>query len=371
MSSNTLVNHFPRFVSEKSRNKLASFLSQFRFCRVEQVFPLSKVNHFTLSPSDTGDVIFHTAPEGTNDERYSVNECDNFTIKPGKAVHALTNREYPPEYLYNRNCLKLSFTEEGFQLEHVVGKTIPYASKTDKADLIAYIPAGQGARAVNASWFICSEQFMRLCTIVQHDKHPSYKNKKGQTVPVFQLKEWFCNANRLRPDSCRSYVLARTQNNIPLEEKDLNERFWARRTEEITSKYPDLYVAIARMVVFGEILCYSNVPTVAIDAPPKADTAGQAQQQQWCAPVEVLVKFMISCGWEIEDFEEEVKKCTGIKPAVLLGNDLKKERNNLALKEKYEWEIKCVEGDKDEVKGCAVNMTLKEEFEVFQEELYQ
>jgi len=345
---------------------MSSLLKEFHFCRAKKVIPEAPVNRFVLSTTHEGKIqtfpVFESynysypvtklgyfcttklvvfEDNNTKEEfcvggmtieeklRYSRDECDKFLVEGGRVVGPQqgNQKRYAP-MLHNKNCLKMCLSDNGeLYFEDVIGKTVPVAVDSDKADLIAYIPNGN-----NTKWFICSEQFMKLCTIMQYDKHPSYQTKKNKGNGVLGLEHYLCNGNRLKPGAHRYYVSSRKQNGLPLILGDLQDLFWAQRYEELIQEHPDLYVAFARMLVYGRELCYSNIPTVGLDAPPKADSAGQAQQIEWCAPVEKLVRFMISCGWVVENFEETVRRFRGVKPEVLVGSDLKREENNAALK---------------------------------------
>lgn len=87
-------------------------------------------------------------------------------------------------------------------------------------------------------WFKCSEQFMKLWTIVMYNPHEVYprRNRKEQII------------RRLRCNNSKVWL----QNNSDATDEEKEKRYRVIRTEFVSDKWVGIYQAIARYVVYGD-----------------------------------------------------------------------------------------------------------------------
>ena len=105
-------------------------------------------------------------------------------------------------------------------------------------------------------WFICSEQFLRLWTMIcapeEFAKTPIPNNKDS--------RRWFMSGNRFCTNGFRKYKLQCDHHGLSYTPKKLNEYFYDLRTESIARDYVHVYAALALLVQYGELPGQWNIP---------------------------------------------------------------------------------------------------------------
>lgn len=105
-------------------------------------------------------------------------------------------------------------------------------------------------------WMTCSEQFMRMWTLVMYDTHASFE--AGGAEP--RMREKYMSGNRLATNGFLKWCLAHRQNNILPDAAEAKKRFWRLRTEYVSKKWVHLYAAIVLLARYGEFPTPKNVP---------------------------------------------------------------------------------------------------------------
>lgn len=130
-------------------------------------------------------------------------------------------------------------------------------------------------------WMTCSEQFMRMWTLIMHDEHPTFK-KEGDA-----LRRHCMSGNRLMTNSYKKWLMSHQQNRIPIGREEAQTRFYASSVEFVAKNWVHVYAALVLMARYGEIPCSTNVPQNLDDGP---------NMNQWNLPknfVETMLKDFI------------------------------------------------------------------------------
>lgn len=112
-------------------------------------------------------------------------------------------------------------------------------------------------------WFICSEQFYRMWTLVMNSDHESFTNgkAKGGVKPdegEEGIKRFYFSGNRLCTANYKKWRMVRTEEECS--EKEKSSRYFRLRTEPISREWVHVYAAIVLICRYNEFPSSSNIP---------------------------------------------------------------------------------------------------------------
>ncbi len=301
------MSKIPRNVSSTLLKSLQTSTENLFFVRTGAPAEIKNSIYFYISPNETNPAQLMSSnvdpriltPE---EQRKYVESIAEFRIKSGNRVpRRPKEKDYTPDFFYSEDCVEPIFENGEFQFALTEGpSTVPFHTPQEP-DLICFINNGD----VKKKWFICSEQFMRMWTIIHFDKHPSYP-KKNQNV--YDNKKNFMSGNRLVTDSWTKYIKACQQNDTSIDANISKERFYNLRTELCGRDYIDIYAALISLAVYGDELTQSNIPTVGQGAPEKANSANQLQRKMWDVDVDSIIQTLKTCGLSMTTEEEQMRR---------------------------------------------------------------
>jgi hypothetical protein len=150
---------------------------------------------------------------------------------------------------------------------------LPRPSHRDcRGDLVAGFVA-EGEKGWHFTrWFICSEQFLTLWTLVLNPKgHESFS--RGKELSLEDARRLLLDTNRLVTNPFKRWYDAvedQRKDKAEITELQLKEcrtRLQALRYEKGAKEYYHLYVCLAMMIHWGEIPSDDNVPNCAKELP--------------------------------------------------------------------------------------------------------
>lgn len=152
-------------------------------------------------------------------------------------------------------------------------------------------------------WFVCSEQFMKACTAITNDWHPSFdaiikkkggRNEKIKVVKKFEptqeekentLRGKFMSSNRLCTNGGLKYKIAFTDTyGLPPPVEEMNKRFHYHRFEYSSVRWVDILACLVLMCRYGELPCGDNVPNNVDPSLPK--------RKKWDLPSGFVLKIL-------------------------------------------------------------------------------
>lgn len=157
------------------------------------------------------------------------------------------------------------------------------------------------------NWFICSEQFFRLWTLIMYNNHDSFK-----IYGKDKMRERILSGNKLNTNSYLKWVLGCTQNSVNVTEKELEDKFYVQRTEYISKSYVHIYTSLALLIRFQEYPTSNNVPNN-MDNSPKL--------QVWSLPPNFLQNLILKTTnvhveWSIPQYIGHKSKAIDIVPNI-------------------------------------------------------
>lgn len=112
-------------------------------------------------------------------------------------------------------------------------------------------------------WFICSEQFYRMWTILMYGTTDfQFKNEE-------EKKKKLMSGNRLCCASYKKFLLRCAASDIIPTEEEKKSRFQICRTEQVSSRCVHFYAVIVLMLYYGEFPNQNNIPKNLDLYPPK------------------------------------------------------------------------------------------------------
>ncbi len=314
----------PTTVSSALRKSLRESTANLRFVRVgaQPEFGLSSANfsfYYHPEPNCPTKIISSMVSGEVSEEesrKHVERICNDFRVKSGvKIVRKKFEEDRCPEFFYSKNMVEPVLNQGRFEYvgcekhEMVV---VPFYS-SQEPDLICYLDDKD--MYTDTKWWVCSDQFMRMWTLIHFDTHRSFYRQKTKTPTNTALgnKKYFMSGNRLVTDSWKKYILSCFQNNVEVDYEKSIERFYTKRTELCGQDHIDLYAALVSLAVFADDLSRSNVPTVGEGAPEKADSAREYQRKYWHIPVETIVECLEASGLVMtqEERKQRISEYTG------------------------------------------------------------
>lgn len=156
---------------------------------------------------------------------------------------------------------------------------LPRPSHKDKGDLIAgFVVKGEkGWKYTN--WFICSEQFFTLWTLIMFPEgHESLCRDKASPDA---LKQAMLHTNRLVSNPFKRWYDAAEDNGMDLSRsiQECRNRLVALRYEKGAKETYHLYPCLAMLIYWGELPSDDNVPNSTKELP----LSKEWKIPQWCA----------------------------------------------------------------------------------------
>lgn len=207
------------------------------------------------------------------EEGYAIIYCSEIARTP-QPLFGTTVPQQPFRF-HTKHQKELTFVGGEFTLTPLTkGSVLPFVSYEKKllSDIICYIPT-PGFPPGFWDWFICSEQFMRLWTLIMFDSHPSYV-KNGKPKTILGMKKHLTSGNRLVTDAWLRYTQACEQNEVDVNHDESVRRFYVKRHERIPGI--DSYVALVLAAVYNEKPTSENVPSLGVGGPIE-----ELQRKEW------------------------------------------------------------------------------------------
>lgn len=201
----------------------------------------------------------------SNDEEFSSEEYDKNIVHEYKSFTFTTTRTAlrPNDPLDGKwiSGHSGSFVELDIYRWVLVRKrtTVPPRPK----DLVCGILDKTKNKPTFYKWFICSEQFYRMWTIIMCGTVDFKVNDKED------LKRKLMTGNRLCGASYKKFLLRCKTSGITPTEEDLSKRFQVLRTERISIEWIHVYAAVVLMVYYQELPNVNNIPKNLDRYPPK------------------------------------------------------------------------------------------------------
>lgn len=116
-------------------------------------------------------------------------------------------------------------------------------------------------------WFICSEQFYRMWTLVMYDKHDSFRKAEKKECGS---RVYWMSGNRLMTNSYKKWLWkCREAGETPGRDEKV-ARYWRPRTEAVATAHVHVYCAVVLLARFREQPSDENVPANRGDDSPSA-----------------------------------------------------------------------------------------------------
>lgn len=261
----------PEGVQSTLLKNLRANLGKLIFRRVSRVFSYRK---------DMTEVNYHTTEDGKTsvckqldiheyrDKNYTKDEIERNIEYKHKMFYFFAseaplrdNDNWGRQEIYcaSNNYSQVDLTGEctlGFSIDRLM--RVNYVAPRP-GDLVCMEvqPPTKGRKNPEAKfWMTCSEQFMRMWTLVMYDNHASFE--AGGVEP--RMREKYMSGNRLATNGFLKWCLAHRQNNILPDVAEAKKRFWRLRTEYVSKKWVHLYAAIVLLARYGEFPTPKNVP---------------------------------------------------------------------------------------------------------------
>nr|QBK86268.1 MAG: uncharacterized protein LCMAC102_00630 [Marseillevirus LCMAC102] len=129
------------------------------------------------------------------------------------------------------------------------------------------------------SWFTCSEQFMRMWTVLMFQNHPSFEARGREP----RMRERLMSGNRLNTNSFLKWNLAHEQSGVQIDQEQSSDRYVRMRTEEVSRKWIHIYPAFVLMMRYGELPTNQNIPN---------NRDGGPVLTEWNLPFDFVEKFI-------------------------------------------------------------------------------
>ena len=246
--SNPAHNH----IKKQIRNHIGDFV----FRRVLRNYVWAPV--FVLKISEDGTshpfVMNHQSlkyPPGSKNDQFEF--CPKFVTMTETRIMR-RNDEFSDESIVVPSENFSNFDPVSLKLVRDLNENVPLprpAQKGASSDLICgHVSRSKEGKPYYSSWFLCSEQFLRLWTLLMHDTHSSFYSY-GKTDQAQRRK--LISGNRLRPNSYEAFRFANPDG-------DHSSMFNIYRTELAPLAYIHIYNAIATIARWGELPTRDNVP---------------------------------------------------------------------------------------------------------------
>ncbi len=122
-------------------------------------------------------------------------------------------------------------------------------------DLICGLVSG-GSKPKFTRWFICSEQFLRMWTLLMYEDHDSFKGKTEA-----RLRDFSMTGNKLCTNSFLKWMMALKDNRKQVSQEEADKRYWCLRTEYPSRQWVHVYCALVLLARWGELPCKFNIPS--------------------------------------------------------------------------------------------------------------
>ena len=142
---------------------------------------------------------------------------------------------------------------------------------------------------------ICSEQFLRMWTLVMHDWHETFDKMiacdtlKEDREKV--LRDKLFKGNRLMTNSWLKTYLSLESEGKDMTIDESREKYWFYRTEISSIKWVDVYTSIILIIRYNELPCYLNVPSHL-----NVETKEKFSRDSWSLPPAFLSNLLKSAG---------------------------------------------------------------------------
>lgn len=241
-------------LSDKIRDKLKVFV----FRRVSMVshFQLSQMRYYTTPDKYTKVENVTTFNQQDLDQnlefRYrnyygwsskvSLRQNDNFSEKP---------IFFEKKNFGDLNPILLQIEPESTNKREVAPRD---------GDLICGIvkPDSQG-KLHYSKWFICSEQFYRMWTLLMYESHSSFQKAEQKKCGP---KSYWMSGNRLMTNNYLKWILGSQKKDIIPSDEEQRQRYWHQRCEKSACTWIHVYCALVLIVRYDELPSESNVPVV-------------------------------------------------------------------------------------------------------------
>ena len=192
-----------------------------------------------------------------------------FTV--GTSLCSLRNDSYNGIQIF---CLSEDYAEIDLENLQFVKKSCTILPRTGDLVCILMNPSSDSV----ASWFTCSEQFMRMWTVLMFAKHPSFEARGREP----RMRERLMSGNRLNTNSFLKWKLAHEQSDIQIDQT-ASDRFVCMRTEKTSKKWIHVYSALVLMIRYGELPTTENIPN---------NRDGGPHLKMWHLPSDFATKFI-------------------------------------------------------------------------------
>lgn len=112
-------------------------------------------------------------------------------------------------------------------------------------------------------WCIISEQFLKMWTAIVYEWHTPTFDKlipKKSSDKEKDLREKLFSGNRLMTNGWLKTKLALEESGLEMSLERSKDVYWRQRTEELSTKFVDVYAATVLMARYGEVPTHNNVP---------------------------------------------------------------------------------------------------------------
>ena len=202
-----------------------------------------------------------------------------------------TFRENEPAFAFRkaisfhtRNMCDIEMENLSFKLRKI-GEEVPKI-QVRPGDLVAGFVICRKEQPVYIKWFICSEQFLRMWTIIMYgEEHQTFQKKleEDSTHPMGPVYKWLMSGNRLCTNNYLKWSLACINEGIPVDERERRKRYFRYRSEDAAKRYIHLYACIVQVCVYLQFPEQENLPKTLDQGP---------QLKEWNLPADFKHKLI-------------------------------------------------------------------------------
>lgn len=242
---------------------------------------------YSVESNESG--IYKTSTTPYQRFRYPKTDAElNVTTEWSKNFYSITNfrslrnnDEFDGETIIARSENFMSFNPISFEMEDVGKDSSGWVPLPRPKGIVARfsgdlicgtVSRTKSGKPFYMEWFLCSEQFLRLWTLLMYKDHSSIRSY-GKTEQAQRRK--LLSGNRLRPNSYTAFKLANPG-------EDSSKRYIAYRTESAPINDIHIYNAIALIAKWGELPTRDNVP----------NNLRGPQIKEWYLPENFVHKFI-------------------------------------------------------------------------------
>jgi hypothetical protein len=245
------------------------------FRRVDRVYTKGRSKAFFFHPTITtpwGEKVSIENPDSYPTESYEKRVQEEYYNYFGTTVSLDTRSRYRPAEeepicfemknysQFDFRTMKFDESEKRYKCRVPPRAMIRRGRKIVRpADLLCGTVKNEGETWYYDKWFVCSEQFLRLWTLITYKEHGSFISLYGSN-DLEEMRRKIMSGNRLNTNAYAKWVMTCQQNALNMRGEEMEQRFNIQRTEYISKQWVHMYSAVALLALYGELPNTENIP---------------------------------------------------------------------------------------------------------------